>query len=68
MFYEFQLLQKEGIHDDFGLYNSPDEFYLEKGTNLSGVKLWMYQKVIRHLINFNVANLRKSKALEVQNA
>ena len=24
-------IQKEGIHDDFGLYDSPDEFYLEKG-------------------------------------
>jgi hypothetical protein len=35
---------------------------------LSGVKRWMYQKVIRHLINFNVINLRKNKALEVQNA
>ena len=31
-------IQKEGIHDDFGLYDSPDEFYIEKGTNLSGVK------------------------------
>eukprot|EP00497_Spongosphaera_streptacantha_P004547 TRINITY_DN5424_c0_g1_i1.p1 TRINITY_DN5424_c0_g1~~TRINITY_DN5424_c0_g1_i1.p1 ORF type:complete len:70 (-),score=2.61 TRINITY_DN5424_c0_g1_i1:88-297(-) len=28
------ILQKEGIHDDFGLYDSPDKFYLEKGTNL----------------------------------
>lgn len=61
-------IQKEGIHDDLGLYDSPDEFYLEKGTNLSGVKRWMYQRVIRHLINFNVANLRKRTTLEVQNA
>ncbi|WOX31004.1 transglutaminase-like domain-containing protein [Pseudoalteromonas maricaloris] len=61
-------IQKEGIHDDYGLYDSPDKFYQEKGTNLSGVKRWMYQRVIRHLINFNVANIRKTTVLEVQNA
>ena len=61
-------IQKEGIHDDFGLYDSPDEFYLEKGTNLSGVKRWIYQRVIRHLINMNVSKLRNKKVLEVQNA
>lgn len=52
-------IQKEGIHDDFGVYTSPDEFYLEKGTNLSGLKRWLYKHVIRHLINYNVAKLRK---------
>ena len=61
-------IQKEGIHDDFGLYDSPDKFYQEKGTNLSGVKRWMYQRVIRHLINLNVANIRKTTVLEAQNA
>lgn len=61
-------IQKEGINDDFGLYDSPDEFYREKGTNLSGIKRWMYQRVIRHLINFNVTNLRNFKVPEVQNA
>ena len=61
-------IQKEGIHDDFGLYDSPDEFYLEKGTNLSGFKRWIYQRLIRHLINMNVSKLRNRKVLEVQNA
>lgn len=51
-------IQKEGIHDDFGIYDSPDEFYHEKGTNLSGIKRWLYQHVIRHIINWNVAKLR----------
>jgi hypothetical protein len=52
-------IQKEGIHDDFGVYDSPDDFYTEKGTNLSGVKKWLYERFIRHLINRNVAKLRK---------
>lgn len=53
-------IQKEGIHDDFGLYNSPDELYREKGTNLSGIRRFIYQRVIRHLINKNVANIRNN--------
>ncbi|MCF2917615.1 transglutaminase family protein [Pseudoalteromonas sp. Cn5-37] len=53
-------IQKEGIHDDFGLYNSPYEFYRQKGTNLSGIKRWLYQTVIRHLINMNVNRLRNT--------
>ena len=57
-------IQKEGIHNDFGLYDSPDKFYLEKGTNLSGVKRWFYQQIIRHLINWNVAMLRNKRVTE----
>jgi hypothetical protein len=51
-------IQKEGIHDDYGVYNSPDEFYSKYGTNLIGIKKWLYQKFIRHLINRNVMRLR----------
>lgn len=51
-------IQKEGIHDDFGVYDTPDDFYQEKGTNLSGVKRWLYQHIIRHLINRNVTKIR----------
>lgn len=54
-------IQKEGIHDDFGIYDSPDEFYQEKGTNLSGLKRCLYRKVIRHLINRNVVKIRNNK-------
>jgi hypothetical protein len=61
-------IQKEGIHDDFGIYSSPDKFYLEKGTNLSGFKRWLYKHVIRHLINRNVAKLRKQNTQGFVNA
>ena len=54
-------IQKEGIHDDFGIYDSPDEFYQEKGTNQSGLKRFLYRKVIRHLINRNVVKIRNNK-------
>ncbi|MCX7554206.1 transglutaminase-like domain-containing protein [Marinicella sp. S1101] len=52
-------IQKEGIHDDYGVYDSPDDFYSEVGTNLSGIKKWLYERLMRHLINWNVSRLRK---------
>mgnify|MGYP000220367617 CR=1 FL=1 len=54
-------IQKEGIHDDFGVFDSPDQFYRKYGTNLSGLKRWLYVNVLRHWINKNVARLRTAR-------
>ena len=54
-------IQKEGIADDFGLFHSPDAFYARHGSNLSGLKRWLYERVIRHAVNRNVARTRASK-------
>lgn len=54
-------IQKEGIADDFGLFDSPDAFYARHGSNLSGLKRWLYRRVIRHAMNRNVARIRESK-------
>jgi len=52
-------IQKEGIHDDFGVFDNPDEFYFSHGTNLSGVRKVLYQLFFRHLINWNVRAIRR---------
>ncbi len=52
-------IQKEGIADDFGIYTQPDEFYAEKGSNLSGVKRLLFRYGLRHLMNINVAKIRR---------
>lgn len=54
-------IQKEGIADDFGVFDSPDAFYARHGSNLSGLKRWLYERVIRHRMNHNVARVRASK-------
>jgi len=56
-------IQKEGISQDFGVYDNPDAFYEEKGTNLSGVKRLLFKFVLRHLMNVNVQKIRKPKKL-----
>ncbi|KQW67789.1 transglutaminase family protein [Methylibium sp. Root1272] len=54
-------IQKEGIADDFGVFDSPDAFYARHGSNLSGIKRWLYERVIRHAMNRNVARVRASQ-------
>jgi transglutaminase-like putative cysteine protease len=53
-------IQKEGIADDFGRFDSPDAFYKKHGSNLSGFKRWLYEHIVRHWMNQNVARVRAS--------
>lgn len=58
-------IQKEGINQDFGLFNSPDEFFAQHNQELIPVKKWIYQKVGRQLMNRNVERIRKRKNIRV---
>lgn len=55
-------IQKDGINQDFGVYDDPDSFYAVHGTNLSGPKRWLFAHVIRHWMNNNVARIRGAGA------
>jgi len=52
-------IQKEGIVRDFGTFDTPDAFYAEHGTNLTGLKRWLYENLIRHAMNRNVQQIRR---------
>lgn len=54
-------IQKEGIADDFGIFDNPDAFYARHGSNLRGIKRWLYERLIRHAMNRNVERVRASK-------
>jgi hypothetical protein len=51
-------IQKEGINRDYGVFDSPDEFYARHGTNLGGLKRLFFRYVIRHWMNRNVQRIR----------
>ncbi|MTI17290.1 transglutaminase family protein [Rhodobacteraceae bacterium RKSG542] len=51
-------IQKEGIAQDFGIYDRPEDFYGRFGSNLSGIKKWAYKLVLRHWMNWNVERIR----------
>lgn len=53
-------IQSEGIADDFGEYNQPDDFYSSHGSNLSGVKKILFRYGLRHLMNLNVNKIRSN--------
>lgn len=54
-------IQKEGIHRDFGLFDSPDEFYQRHSQNLSWLKKLFYSGFIRHRINAHIRKIRRSE-------
>ncbi|WP_372739272.1 transglutaminase family protein [Neptunomonas sp.] len=54
-------IQKEGINHDFGVFDNPDSFYKKHGSNLSGIKAFLYKYVVRKLMNLNVSKIRDAK-------
>lgn len=51
-------IQKEGIVSDLGIFDSPDEFYKNNGVNLGGFKQFLYEKLVRAIMNNNVKKIR----------
>lgn len=51
-------IQKTGINHDFGVFDSPDDFY-KKHQQLSGLRGFLYRLVIRHWMNRRVARIRQ---------
>ena len=54
-------IQSEGINQDFGICDSPDELLKEHGQEMSRLKEFVYRNLGRHLMNANVKKLRKAK-------
>lgn len=52
-------IQSEGINQDFGVYDSPDELLLEHGQELSPFKELLYRHLGRHLMNRNIKKIRR---------
>lgn len=53
-------IQSEGINQNFGVYNSPDELLIEHHQEMSLVKKLLFRYIGRHLMNRNVNCIRKS--------
>lgn len=51
-------IQKEGINQDFGIFNSPDEFFKKYSQKLSPFKKWFYQNIARKMMNRNISKIR----------
>ncbi|MCR5804295.1 MAG: transglutaminase family protein [Clostridia bacterium] len=54
-------IQSEGINQDFGIYDSPDDMLKEHHQDLSAPKRFAYRYLGRHLMNKNVRRIRNHK-------
>lgn len=54
-------VQKEGIVQDFGIYDSPDAFFAAHPQGLSPFKKIIFSRVVRHLMNRNVDHIRQGR-------
>ena len=55
-------IQSEGINQDFGVYNSPDELLKEHHQEMSALKAFAYRNIGRHLMNRNIKKIRQAKS------
>ena len=51
-------IQSEGINQDFGVYDTPDELLKEHHQEMSPLKAFAYRNLGRHLMNRNVRKIR----------
>ncbi len=54
-------IQRDGIVDDFGTFDDPYAFHARRGSNLGGLKRWLFAHVVRHWMNDNVARVRAGR-------
>jgi hypothetical protein len=52
-------IQSEGITQDFGVYDSPDDLLREHHQQMSALKAFLYRNIGRHLMNRNVRRIRE---------
>ncbi len=51
-------IQKDGINHDYGIFDSPDEFFEKYQQRLSPLKKWFYRNIGRKYMNRNVDKIR----------
>ena len=51
-------IQSEGINQDFGVYDCPDDLLKEHHQEMSAIKAFAYKNLGRHLMNRNVKKIR----------
>lgn len=52
-------IQNKGIVKDYGIFNTPDEFFKQHHQQLSWLKKFLYQNFSRKTMNHNISKIRK---------
>lgn len=54
-------IQDKGINRDFGLFDTPDEFYEQHQQKLNVFERFVFKNIVRHKMNKNVAKIRNGR-------
>lgn len=54
-------IQDKGINQDFGLFDTPDEFYAKHQQKLNFLEKFIFQNIVRHTMNKNVEKIRNGR-------
>ncbi len=52
-------IQEKGINQDFGLFDTPDDFYRNHQQKMGWIKQWMFRTIIQKRMNANVERIRE---------
>jgi hypothetical protein len=55
-------IQSEGINQDFGVYDCPDNLLKDHHQNMSKIKGFIYRNIGRHVMNHNVKKIRNRRS------
>lgn len=53
-------IQDKGINQDFGLFDTPDEFYAKHQQKINAIERFIFKNIVRHTMNKNVEKIRNS--------
>ncbi len=51
-------IQDIGINQDFGLFDTPDQFFAKHQQEIGWFKKFIFRKIVRRIMNKNVNNIR----------
>jgi len=54
-------IQDKGINQDFGLFDTPDEFYAKHQQKLNTIERFVFKNIVRHKMNRNVERIRNGR-------
>ncbi|WP_277633273.1 transglutaminase-like domain-containing protein [Avrilella dinanensis] len=59
-------VQDKGINQDFGVFDTPDEFYSKHQQKLNAFKRFAFQHTVRHIMNNNVERIRNKRVTNLK--
>ena len=54
-------IQDKGINQDFGLFDTPDDFYVKHQQKLGACKKFIFRNIVRQKMNRNVERIRNGR-------